>query len=178
MKHNEIIFYDDTDDCERFDSTREYLYETQREEQGWLCLEEIPDRLVWEQINTDNEDDYYFFSQDLRKFMKDGHFLVVGVCGRWDGDFAGGDFVSDFDELISRLQHLDYIKFYEINGHFYIEGIHHDGRDRYEMKQLTNRGYEYAQQNDFAHDRKLHSNIMKCNIYSRLPHFAEKCYAV
>ena len=53
-----------------------------------------------------------------------------------------------------------------------IEGYHHDGHDRYEIKQLTKKGYELARSYGFDKDRHLHNTIMNCNIFSKLPRLA------
>ena len=70
------------------------------------------------------------------------------------------------------------MKFYDKDGHFYIRGYHHDGSDFYEMKKLTKKGYELANNNYFAHDRELHTTIMKFNLFSTLPRIAERLYGV
>ena len=48
----------------------------------------------------------------------------------------------------------------------------------YELKRLTRQGYEYADRNYFAHDRKLHSTIMNCNFFSALPRLAKRVYGL
>ena len=73
---------------------------------------------------------------------------------------------------------MDYIKITDRNGHLIIEGSHHDGNDRYELKRLTDKGYKYADRNYFARDRKLHDTIMRCNFYSALPKFAKRIYGL
>ena len=40
------------------------------------------------------------------------------------------------------------------------------------VKKLTGKGYEYATNNYFAHYKKLHENIMTCNLFSALPYFS------
>ena len=56
----------------------------------------------------------------------------------------------------------------------------HDDRQsyNYELNQLTHKGYEYADKNYFAHDRKLHNTIMRNNFFSALPRYAKRIYGV
>ena len=107
-----------------------------------------------------------------KELLKKNDCLVVGVCGRWNGPAEGGKFISNFYDLMSIIGHLDYYKVTDRNGHLIIEGYHHDGHDRYEIKQLTNKGYALARSYGFDSDRQLHSTIMNCNIFSRLPRLA------
>ena len=103
-------------------------------------------------------------------------YLLTGTCGRWNGTVSGGKFIRSVNDLLSCISHLDYIRIYDKNGHFHIHGCHHDGNDDYELKRLTNKGYELANNNYFAKDRKLHTTLMNTNFYSALPHFAEQIY--
>ena len=107
-----------------------------------------------------------------KQLLQKNDCLLVGVCGRWNGPAEGGKFISNFYDLMSVIGHLDYYKITDCNGHLIIEGYHHDGCDRYEIKQLTNKGYELARSYGFDTDRKLHKTIMNCNIFSRLPRLA------
>ena len=90
----------------------------------------------------------------------------------------GGKFITSLSELLSVMRHLEDFRIIDRNGHFIIEGSHHDGSDRYELKKLTRKGYELANNNYFANTRKLHTTIMKSNLFSALPHFAEKVYCL
>lgn len=82
------------------------------------------------------------------------------------------------NDLLSCIDHLDFLRIYDKGGHLYIHGSHHDGSDDYELKRLTNKGYELADRNYFAHDRRLHNAIMGCNFYSALPRYASKVYGL
>ena len=165
MKNKTYVFYNDME-TQNFDSTKEYLFENYAEEEGWLSMDEIPDCVVYHEIELAQRSEWEDFMADL----------LTGTCGRWNGPVEGGKFVTSKDELLDCISHLDYIKFYDKNGHFYIKGYHHDGSDSYEMKRLTKKGYELASRNYFAIDRQLHQTIMNCNIYSSLPHVATRLY--
>ncbi|MBR4489513.1 hypothetical protein IKP13_02660, partial [bacterium] len=50
MKDKETILYDNTADYEKEDETREYLFDTYADEEGWECKEEISDKQVRDEI--------------------------------------------------------------------------------------------------------------------------------
>ncbi len=178
MKNNEYVFFDNTDNCERFDDTQEFLFELYAEDKGWQTKNDIPEKLVWDEMNFQLETEYGDFTQELDRFLNGGVFLIQGVCGRWDGPCACGRFVRNYEDIRSGIEHLDHIKFFEVNGHFYIEGSHHDGSDKYELKQLTDKGIAIAERHWFAHDRELHNKIMQNRKYSKLPRIAHAIYGV
>lgn len=173
MKNKITKFYDDTSDYELLEETRQYMFDCYAEQEGWESIEEISDSLVYFEINELHRLKWIELKLYLDEmFDNNDYYIIKGVCGRWNGPAECGRFVNSTDELLDFLHHLDRTCFYEQNGHFYIEGYHHDGCDRYELKKLTGKGFEYATNNYFAHDKKLHENIMTCNLYSTLPYFS------
>ena len=176
MKNEIITFYDDTDNYRKFDEIKKTVFESFRESQGWSKIDEVPDNMVWQEINDQNNADWEYFSEHLKKLLEEHYFLITGTCGRWNGPAECGNFIKDYDDFAAFIRHLDYLKIHELNGHLYISGYHHDGHDCYEMKKLTKRGVEYADRHCFAHDKYLHSRIMKCSFYSVLPRIAQTIY--
>ena len=166
------VFFDNTNYSERFDETRKELYETYAEEYDWDYEEDVPDKMVHDEMNFREELGYQYFEDKFTQLLKAGYCLLVGTCGRWNGRVKGVKFIETFRDLSTAINHLDYIKITDENGHLYIEGYHHDGSDSYEIKQLTAKGYEYARSNYLAHTCKLHETIMNNNFYSRLPRLA------
>ena len=177
MKTKTTIFYNDTD-CASFEATKNYLFETFAEEEGWASADDIPDCVVYHEMDEDRRRNWDDFRADVEGVFAKDSYLLTGTCGRWDGPAQGGKFIHSFDDLLDCIRHLDYVKFYDENGHFYIYGYHHDGSDHYEMKRLTKKGYEFADRNYFAHDRYLHTTIMRNNFYSALPRLAQRLYGV
>ena len=103
--------------------------------------------------------------------------------GRWDGCYAAGTVFEGSNVLsvfCKSLTDCDYWKIYDINGHFYFKGSHHDGDVNYEIKRLTEKGEIYFElwENGFdqRNEKYVHEQIEK--YYSRLPHFAHKMYGV
>lgn len=172
MKSKEIVLFDNTDYSEKYAETQQELYERFAEEYDWDYIDDVPVDMIHDEMNFREEIDYLYFKDKMKKLLERNDCLVVGVCGRWNGPAEGGQFITNFYDLMKVIGHLDYFKVTDDNGHLIIEGYHHDGRDRYELKQLTNKGYELARSYYFECSRKLHATIMNCNIYSRLPRLA------
>ena len=168
----EFILYDTTDSSKRYQKIRKQIYELFAEEYEWDFVEEVPDDMIYAEMKHQDECDYQYFKDKFTQLLRAGYCLLYGTCGRWNGPARGGEFISSFDDLRSAIQHLDYLKIIDCNGHLHIEGYHHDGSDSYEIKLLTAKGYEYADSNHFAHSRKLHESIMNCNLFSKLPRLA------
>ena len=176
MKPKEIILYDSYFSLEKDRDIREYLFDACADERGWKTKEEIPDsRIIEEQAYQDgilwNE-----LKDNLESYFGNNYHLLTGYFGSWHGNLEGGNFIRSFKDLLTVIQHLDDIRMIDRNGHFIIEGSHHDGSDRYEVKRLTRKGYELAGSYHFAKNRNLHHTLMHNNFYTALPHFAQQIY--
>lgn len=176
MRNKDITIFDNYYDCEREKDVREYLFDEYADENEWKSPNDIADEDVQEEIDREDSDDWDNLCVELRKMFSKNVYLLTGTCGRWDGPAMGGRFIHSLNDMLRCIEHLDYIRIYDRNGHFYIHGSHHDGCDDYELKRLTNKGYELANNNYFAHDRKLHETIMHNNLYSALPKYAQEVY--
>ena len=173
MKPNqEIVLYDSTHYSDRYAETQQELFERFAEEYDWDFIEDVPVDMIHDEMNFHEELDYQYFKEKFTQLLNRGRCLLVGTCGRGNGPAKGGKFIHSFGDLLSVIQHLDYLKITDVDGHLYINGYHHDGSDSYEIKQLTRKGSQYADSNYFAHSRKLHETIMQNNFFSKLPRLA------
>lgn len=198
-KTKEIVLYDDTENYKKFDETRDFLFAVYADENGWACKENIPDETVYKEIDFQNAETWRDLKDALENSFKTRYYLMMGTCGRWNGNFDGVMGIHDLEvhnygpnkfyasvhvevdsavDVMASHELIDNIKVIDRNGHLIIEGYHHDGSDHYELKRLTRQGYEYADRNYFAHDRKLHSTIMNCNFFSALPRIAQRVYGL
>ena len=173
-----IVYYDDTNNYDKFNEARDLLYERFADSNCWSSKEDIPSSSVYEEIDEQNKTDWIYISHILEDMFKTNHYIITGTCGRWNGSCDCGTFISSINELTNFISHLDSVRLYEQDGHFYITGYHHDGQDHYEIKQLTKKGYAYASNRDFAHDKRLHNTITKYNLFSCLPRIYTKIYGV
>jgi len=176
MKNKEFVFYDNTDESALYDDMQDFLFNAYGQDNKWQTKNDIPVDYVWNAVYSHSQDEYTDFTDELDRYLNCGVFLIQGVCGRWNGPVDCGRFVRNYNDIRSGIEHLDYIKFYDRNGHFYIEGSHHDGNDKYELKQLTDKGIALAERHWFAQDRALHNKIMQNSNYSKLPRIAHAIY--
>lgn len=174
MKVKEIVLYDSYYSEEKEEHARDFLFELYAEEEKWTSPQDIPDYRVFQEIESEDYICWEDIKLELKILFKSDYFLLTGYCGTWHGNMQGGKFINDLSELLSVLKHLDDLRIIDKNGHFIIEGSHHDGSDRYELKRLTRKGYELANTYNFANDRQLHNIIMKSNLFSSLPKLAKQ----
>ncbi len=172
MKKYEYVLYNNYDFSENYDSAREWLFATRQDDFDWETEDDVPEKMILDEMSFLEESEWAYFKSKCEELLMRGDCLLTGVCGRWNGPARGGKFIRSFHDLVSCIEHLDYLKIIDRNGHLIIEGYHHDGSDSYELKQLTRRGREYARQYDYARDEQLHTTIMKYNFYSKLPRLA------
>ena len=118
------------------------------------------------------ENDYEF--EDFRRYMdylmkNKNQMLAKGSVGRWNGSYEGGKIINTFRELLDLFEDCDYIKFEDENGHLYVTGSHQDGSIYIEVKELTQKGEDYADRHEYdMSDRNLHEKLWNSSNYSRL----------
>jgi hypothetical protein len=158
------------------DELREQIAEEQVRESNEITEDEICAERYWL-----DSDDWDCEKERLNDYFDSGnHFLAVGICGRWNGNFAGGIIFDTLDELLKIARDCDYMEFRDENGHLYFDCFHHDGTNSVEIKEITDRGWDYYQNwnygdwNDKRTEQYIHKKIFEK--YSRLPNFAHKYY--
>ena len=147
-------------------------------EQGY-DEEEIADDTIWERRNFFDECDWDDAKYELTQFFKGKTVGYFGEVGLWHGVYKAGkigEFWKLFDDAIEDCW---YWKFYDENGHLYLTCSHHDGTNHFEIKEITDDGYDYLTRwennwGDKRTEQQVHNQIYKR--YSRLPRFAEKVY--
>ena len=175
----ERVIFDNYDLCEQYpdNELKEIALEC-----GWVDNEEdITDNDLWEWRYEESETDWDIERERLEEFFKDKTVIFFGTVGRWDGRYGGCKVGEFWDIYWKAIKDCDYIKIYDVNGHFYIKCSHHDGNNFFEVKEVTDKGYEYYDRwkYDYGNNRRewyIHSQIIER--YSRLPRFAEKVYGV
>ena len=90
-----------------YNEIRKQIYDQFVEEYGWDFIEEIPDDMIYAEINDQDDIDYQYFKDKFTQLLKNGYCLLVGTCGRWNGSVRGGKFIASFDDLYNAIQHLD-----------------------------------------------------------------------
>ena len=88
-KPRERIIFDNYDVSARFDEAKKYLIEEGNEDSS--------DDDVWEEVYFQEDDAWECEKGVLKSVFDKEMFLAVGVCGRWDGSFAGGFTFDSWD---------------------------------------------------------------------------------
>ena len=94
MKTKTTVFYDDND-VQSFNSVKNYLFETFAEEEGWISEDEIPDCVIYHEMEEQQRRDWDDFRADLEYLLEKDCYLLTGTCGRWDGPSRGGKFIPN-----------------------------------------------------------------------------------
>ena len=77
MKAKTTVFYDDAD-TGSFDSVKNYLFETFAEEEGWVLEQDIPDCVVFHEMEEQQRRDWYeFTSRTTRTMSSPARWLAV-----------------------------------------------------------------------------------------------------
>lgn len=130
------------------------------------------DGIVWEDENSRLED---FFTGR-------GYFLAMGIVGRWNGNFSGGQVFDNWQDMFDVLaEDCDYWKIWDEDGHFYIKCSHHDGTNLYEIKRINEKAYNFIDNwsynwNDARTEEEIHKIVWESNFLSGLPHYAKSVY--
>ena len=81
--------------------------------------------------------------QGIREYFEDKEVLIVGTLQLWNGKVNIADF-GEFEYLYCKaIKDCDYLIIYEENGHFYLDCTHHDGKNHFEIREITDKGREY-----------------------------------
>ena len=115
---------------------------------------------------------YEDFINDLKEVKTDTCYLMTGSLGLWYGRVAGGKFIFNLEDLTSAF--YDYNEVYEENGELKVKAIHHDGSNYFTLRELTQKGYAYAELRDFDDNRVLHEHLLNTKGYTRKVNLTKK----
>ena len=141
--------------------------------------EEITDEMLWNEMYFLEEIYWNDFSYELKNFFDKGSaWLLVGTLGLWDGKCKGGYIFNTYDEFLDCLKDCAYCEVVDNKGHLYVKGSHHDGTNCYEIKRVSDFGYEwYNNHGCYIYDKeKVHTKMWNNNFMTSLPHFARDVY--
>lgn len=159
---------------EVYGDTVEFLLEEYGEEKGWKSVSDIPDEVVFNEMNIQDEFAWNDVENELKAFLDNSSWIVKGTIGKWDGPKDAGEIICNFSELSPVWTDCDYIKMYDKGGHFYIEASHHDDTNYFELKRLTEAGTDFVDRHCYdMTKRELHERLWKNPKYTRLPRYAK-----
>ena len=175
MKTNKEIVYFDNYNFEAYEKAAA----EQLEDMGFG---NYTDEQIWNVASKFEQGDWDEFNYIINKFIESGKsFIAVGTCGRWDGNYAGGLIFGHWDDFKRRVfEDCDYFKIWEEHGHLYVRCSHHDRTHSLEIKELTDKGFEYYENWQFSNDtrteREVHHKLLTDSHYSHLPRLWHKVY--
>lgn len=161
-----------------------YDYETIKE----TLIEDGYDEPSEEQVYSRMSDWEYYDWMDMIHELKDkicSSVLVTGTCGTWRGNFAGGKVFSESDLYKNEDSLLEHIlnkagkdcNYFKIGlneqGNMFIQCSHHDGTNYYEVKNLTDKGWQayddwnYGIRFKNVTEQEMHEKLYNSNYYSR-----------
>ena len=140
--------------------------------------EEITDEMLWDEMRWLEESYWDDFSYELKNFFEKGSaWLLVGTLGLWDGKCKGGYIFNTFEEFCKCLEDCDYVEITDNKGHLEVKCSHHDGTNHYEIKRVSNFGYEWYDNHSWDMcEEELHTKMWNNNFMTSLPHFARDVY--
>lgn len=173
LLNKERVIYNNYDLYKDFDNCKQNMIEN--------GCDDPTDNEVWEQLYFEDQLAWDAEKEMLDDFFKNVNYIgFFGEIGRWNGVYKGGKIDTNFWKLFDdAITDCDYIKIYDENGHLYLDCSHHDGTCHFEIKIITEKGYNYLQNWEYNWDDKrtqeyVHNQIYKR--YSRLPHYANKVF--
>lgn len=139
--------------------------------------EEITEDTIWGKIYAQTAIDFEEEHERLRNFFSGNqHFLLRGTVGRWNGNYGAGFVFSNFDAMFYKAtKDCDYVKMWDVNGHFYLKCSHHDGTNYFEIKKITHKAFKFIENTDLS-TKEAHNIVWNNNFLSSLPHYAHNVY--
>lgn len=110
--------------------------------------EDVDSKTLWDFINRCLEIELTDFEDNLQYSKNNDHYCVItGTLGLWNGHPTIKPIVCNslFEAIQICVNHMDYYIIEQVNGHLEVTGIHHDGRNCFEIHLLNDKGERAAQ---------------------------------
>lgn len=159
--------YSNKFDSERIEEARQYLLE----ENG----KEPTDDDIQNFIYADDNLSWYDFETEFKEYFDTHNFVVKANLGRWNGRYDSGKIVTNgWNGFCRIIQDYDNLEIIDNNGHLEVVGSHHDGTDYFEIRELTEKGDEYAYGYHYDKSEPEDAQAVWNNFHSRLPRLAAR----
>ena len=98
-------------------------------------------------------------------------YIAYGVIGRWDGSHRGWTVLENDDDFYKLIEDCGFVEIQEEDdGLLRIKCSHHDGTNFYELKVLTDEGWQYYDDHCLEADwKELGNTLITDERYSRNP---------
>ena len=111
-----------------------------------------------------------FYIPILEDYFQKHECVVAGYAGRWDGRHNSGIITDSARDFFDLLEDCWYIEIYEDKNCLIVEGTHHDGRNHYEIRELTSKGQEWYRNNGwYWYGKDVINYLFSYNFNSRKP---------
>ena len=157
----ETILYSN-DNSYSFDDVKSIIEEERWDEDDYTP---VTNEDVYNRISFYQDCDWQDFEDAYEDVIDRRRYVVLADLGRWNGRVQAKKFISSWNEFLSCFNHLDYITIKDVDGRLIVEGSHHDGHDKMEFRELTEKGEELAD-NPYQWYK---DEAYLCNIYSKYP---------
>ena len=64
-KTQDVVLYDTTDYSETYDEIREFLFETRADDFDWTSEDDVPVKMIHQEMNDQQENDFQYFVFEL-----------------------------------------------------------------------------------------------------------------
>ena len=149
----------------------------------WSCIEDYKEAFIEDNGYEPSETELFQYASDSVSDNYDelissiryhqqkygaGVYIVKAKLGLWNGLRDGGKVIVGMVHVISECaEDLDQFKVEFINGQMHISGYHHDGANHFYIRQLTDKGKEYAFNHQYLDERTLHKRLFNSSKYSK-----------
>lgn len=168
--------YTDEDRKVARDCLLDWLHET-GDDTSEPSDQEIYDELS--QMKCCELDDVVYNLTKLYNDSKTKKWLVTGCLGLWDGKHASGFVAGRGDDIENKLlynEHIDNLEIYDDGGQLQIAQYHHDGTNRFIIKELNEAGARYFDRHEYDTDPRVLIEKLSRPRYSRNIYYAKKIF--
>lgn len=128
---------------------------------------DMMDNIIYNRINEYIEMDYDYLKEQL--FGICGTFALIGTVQTWNGKHdIQPKVIENINELFKIMSKYDDVTITENNrGKVFIDLYHHDGCNRFELVELSNKGYKSYYETDASRESfmELEELFAKPNYY-------------
>lgn len=171
----EVVLFDNYDVSARYEDARRFLQDEYPER-------EITEDDVWERVSMDEEREWQDMMEEIEGRLA-SFVIVIGSTGRRDGTASGGKVYcncdlpawvgnSIFRHILCELgKDCDSFRISVAGGSVHLMCTHHDGTSYYELRNLSERGYNawadwyYGVRFKNLSEREMHMKLFSSKRY-------------
>ena len=139
-----VVYFDNTNFD--FDEYKEWFMKNNDIKDDEEVTDDDAHNFIYDCIKEDYDD---FFTNLMCSENDDNHCVITGRLGLWNGTPQIEPCVcpSMTDAIKKCLYNMDNAIIKQVNGHLEVVGIHHDGRNCFEIHLLNDKGCELLTKN-------------------------------